>query len=63
LALLFGSRRFKVIAGGALLLMLVAIGADLAFAFKSGAAWTTRAWPIRIAGSDTSEPSPIFQDA
>jgi uncharacterized membrane protein (DUF4010 family) len=34
LALLFGSRRFKIIAGGALLLMLVALGAALMLAFR-----------------------------
>lgn len=31
LALFFGSRRFRMIAGGALVLMLVAIGAALVF--------------------------------
>ena len=34
LALLFGSRRFQVIAGGALALMLVALGSALAFHFR-----------------------------
>jgi uncharacterized membrane protein (DUF4010 family) len=34
LALVFGSPRFKVIAGGALLLMLVATGTALAFALR-----------------------------
>jgi hypothetical protein len=33
LTLLFGSRMFKVIAGGALVLMLAALGAALAFRF------------------------------
>ena len=34
LALLFGSRRFRVIAGGALLLMLVALGTALTLALS-----------------------------